>query len=105
MKVSIIVAAAILPFLCACSGGPSDGDMKRALQNEANRTTAIVNGGIPGLVRQIEIGKVNSLGCTAASERVFRCDIEVEMITKDGQVKNVATVSFIKGSDGWVTMR
>lgn len=101
-------------LLCSCSGAPTDGDIKAALQAEQSLKAASVAGlaTIAGMARSttgpalFEVVAVRARRCKAEGQEAYRCDVEME-IRKDNQTFKGTLVSLrlVKGSEGWSTQR
>lgn len=93
----IMVVVGVLS-LAACSKGPSEGDMNKAVKKaveDSNRQMASIGFGGP---LNSEVPEVKKIGCKDDGENAYRCDIEVN--NKSG--KKVVPARFVKSSDGWV---
>lgn len=89
--------------LAACSGAPSDSDMKTALQRNVDQTVgALLGNGQAARDAKPTYDAVKSLGCKSDGEKAYRCDVEVEMTSILGKQKNAQSIRFVKGSDGWI---
>lgn len=90
--------AVIALLLCGCSGAPTDGEIKAALQDEHRRVKA---GAVP-----FEVVSVRRRSCRADGEHAYRCDVEME-IRKDNQTfqGTVVLLRLVKGNDGWSAQR
>lgn len=89
--------------LAACSGPPSDNDMKTALQNNVDQTV----GGLMGKGKAARdatptFDAVKGLGCKSDGDKAYRCDVEIETTSMFGKQKNAQSIRFVKGSDGWI---
>ena len=104
--------------LCGCSGAPSDGDIKDALQADQKRAEAQAeaiagnSGPAADMVRQmaaqsrVEIVSAHKLGCKEDGEKAYRCDVEIEARQGGKAIKAPpASLRFVKGSDGWSAQR
>jgi hypothetical protein len=87
--------------LSACSGQPSDNEMKVALQKTADQTMEAIVGKNAGKEYQTVYNTVKSAGCKSDGESAYRCDVEVEMESMLGKQKTVLPVRFVKTGDGW----
>ena len=104
-------------LLAACSGAPSEGQMKDALQADIKRKqdqaveAARALGGEQAAqmsrrmteANATEVKNVHKIGCKDDGENAYRCDIEVEVSRRGGQIQKSQPFSarFVKGSDGW----
>lgn len=87
--------------LGACSGQPSDNEMKDALQKTADQTTEAILGKNASRDSRTVYNSVKSAGCKSDGENAYRCDVEVEIDSMLGQQKTVMPVRFVKTGDGW----
>ena len=110
----LVAWAVIALLLCGCSGAPSDGDIKAALQAEQRQKAANV-AGLPssgGMLRPItgpalfEVVSIRKRSCKAEGQEAYRCDVEME-IRKDNQTFKGTLVSLrlVRGNDGWSAQR
>ncbi|MCY4753568.1 hypothetical protein [Pelomonas aquatica] len=112
------LAAALPLALAACSGAPSDGDIKAALLADQKRSEAQAealaagSGPAADMVRQlsaqsrVEVVSAHKLGCKEDGEKAYRCDVEVEVSRGGKTVKAPpASIRLVKGSDGWMAQR
>lgn len=93
---SLLVAAS---FLTACSGEPSEGDIKEAIKKERDAMPKEIQGFAP------EVTSVKKIACSADGEKAYKCDLELEIKQMGTTTKTTAPVRFVKGSDGWVPSR
>ena len=96
-----LVVPALVLLLSACSGEPSEGDMRAAVEKEvveANKATAML-----GADMKTKLHSFKKVGCKADGDNAYRCDVEMDMEAPlVGRKKVVAPMRFVKGSDGWV---
>jgi hypothetical protein len=95
MKKLMLFALAL--SLAACSKGPSESDMNKAVKKsieDSNRQMASIGFG-NGFTS--EVPEIRKIGCKDDGENAYRCDIEVN--GKAG--KKIVPARFVKGSDGW----
>ncbi len=84
------VAASMLGVLSACSTGPSEGDIKKAVEKS-----------MMGLGS--EHMSIKKLGCETSGNG-YNCDVEMTMeVPLVGKQTTVANLRFVKGSEGWAT--
>lgn len=89
--------------LAACSGAPSDSDMKKALQKNADQTIGALLGNDKNAQdAKPKYDSVKGLGCKSDGEKAYRCDVEIEMTSMLGKQKTAQSIRFVKGSDGWI---
>jgi hypothetical protein len=81
--------------LTACSGGaPSDSEIKIATEKAAAGTRF-----------KVEYTSVKKIGCKDDGEKAYRCDVEFGMKMAGQDRKEIASLRFVKGSDGWIAMK
>lgn len=98
-KVSPIAAA----LLCAaCSQGPSNADVERAVRAEYTKINNFAGGAFSDALA-VEIHSVKSLGCkAAASSPGYNCDVEIDVTLPIlGRHTNIMPARLVKASDGW----
>lgn len=109
MKKLHIVGLLTSCLLAACSGAPSDADIKTALTKavaEQQKMMAQISGSTGmGNMLKIEYTSVKKIGCKADGESAYRCDVETIAKTAMGEHKQTTSMRLIKGSDGWVAGR
>jgi len=96
MKKMMMIAAAL--SLAACSKGPSESDMNKAVKKsveDSNQQMASIGF---GKAFSSDVPEVKKLGCKDDGENAYRCDIEVS--GRNG--RKVVPARFVKSSDGWV---
>lgn len=104
---SIFVISACLA-LVACSGAPSESQMKEAFLAQAKQEREAVErfGGqkLAGLVSTLtpEFKGVRKIGCKDDGEKAYRCDVEIELVQAGTVAKKPVSLRFVKGSDGWL---
>lgn len=99
-------------FLAACSGAPSEGDIRGALDRQIKteqESLAKLGGAFGGtaLVKSMipAISGVKKVGCKEDGEKAYRCDVEVEVSRGDKTSKGPAVLRLVKLSDGWSITR
>ena len=98
MKKLLVIIAAM--SLAACSKGPSESDMNKAVKksiDETNRQMASI--GFGGAAT--EVPEVKKIGCKEDGDNAYRCDIEIN----GSRGKTVVPARFVKSSDGWVVTK
>lgn len=108
---------AVSLFAVGCSGEPSEVDIRAAFEKDLAKTAQSLDEagkmfGGAGKAFTDSLGKtqlhaVKKIGCTEAKEAPgFVCDVEVDMtVPIAGRSKEMTTVRFVKGPDGWVMMQ
>ncbi len=84
---------ALLTLLTGCSSGPSESDIRQALQKTYAQATAAT--GV-----KMEIVSLKKLGC-AESGGGYMCDFELSLKGPLGAQTATTKARFVKGSDGW----
>jgi hypothetical protein len=93
-RVTLCLTAGIL--LAACSAGPSEGDIKAAMDRAAKQT----NDQLPAGMRT-EVISVRKVGCKEDGAG-YRCDIELKVKAPIvGEQSGTRSARFVKASDGW----
>lgn len=102
-KPSVIVLAACA-LLAACSGEPSDSDMKAAIEQTFGGMNEQL-GGVGKLIGKDLSTKVKAfkkLGCAEAKGNPgFACDFEMTVDGPLGTKTEKASARFVKGDKGW----
>lgn len=103
----IFGAISALFVLSACSSGPSEGDIKAAIEHQVQSQLKVVQqftGVKPkdmdkDLMPQVK--SVKKIGCKEDGNNAFKCDVEVEVAYMGSTNKAVRPMRFVKTSDGW----
>jgi hypothetical protein len=94
-------------LLAACSAGPSEGDIKAALDravNQANDLTTKMVGKM-GAGMRTEVISVRKIGCKEDGAG-YRCDVEMKVKSPVvGEQTATRNARFVKGSDGWTVVQ
>jgi hypothetical protein len=93
--------------LVACSAGPSEADIKAALDRaaiQANElTTKMI--GKAGAGMRTEVLSVRKIGCKEDGSG-YMCDIELKVKAPViGEQTGTRTARFVKASDGWTVIQ
>lgn len=88
--------------LAACGGAPSEGEMKDALQKQTDQMIKAMGpiAQISGM-DNIEIRKVEKIGCEQDGDNAYRCDVKVFAKVKGQEMSETTRGRFVKTSDGW----
>lgn len=100
-------ALVIAALLAACSSGPSEGDIKAALDQAANQSNAAMGQvlGKAGAGMKTEILQVKKIGCKEDGS-AYLCDIEMRVkAPMVGEQSTATKARFVKGSNGWTVSR
>lgn len=102
-----IATAAVLTALLmsACSGAPSEGDIRGALERQQKAESAALPGMLKGMLPSVELTNVKKVGCEAAGEKAYRCDVEVTVKAMGRVATNSAQLRLVRGSEGWMVSR
>lgn len=109
VKTAIVAGSFFL--LTACSGEPSDSDIKNAvtrqMQAEADAVKKFGGSQAAGMMKDMmpDIKSVKKIGCKADGDKAYKCDVELEVTQMGNTNKGVAPMRFVKGSDGWMAAR
>lgn len=98
---------AIAALAAACSSGPSEGDIKSALDQAANQSNAAMGQvlGKAGAGMKTEILQVKKIGCKEDGS-AYLCDIEMRVkAPMVGEQATATKARFVKGSNGWTVSR
>ena len=101
------LALGIAALLTACSSGPSEGDIKTALEQATNQSNAAMGQmlGKAGTGMKTEVLQVKKIGCKEDGS-AYLCDIEVRMkVPVVGEQSTATKARFVKGSNGWTMSR
>lgn len=94
-------------LLTAC-GGPSEADIKSAIDKNAAATVESskrLAGDLGGKLAEgvlPKVQKVHKIGCKDDGENAYRCDVELESTQLGSTSKEVASLRLLKGSEGWI---
>lgn len=94
--------SALAALLVACSGAPSEGDIRGALERQQKAETEAMPGMLKGMLPKVELTDVKKLGCEAAGEKAYRCDVEVTVKAMGRVATNSTRMRLVKGSEGWM---
>lgn len=108
MKTKIILLAILFALFAAvtgCSSGPSEGDIRAALERESEETAAFIGGKNKDRMKT-QIHSVKIIGCKEAKDSTgFYCDYELDMTAPMfGRHKGPTRDLFLKTDSGWVRM-
>jgi len=103
-KITLAAASvAICLALTACSGAPSESDLKSAIETKMKADSKAMESAIgkQGMPVQPEIKGVHKVGCKGDGENAYRCDIELEVMQNGTVAKGAASMRFSKNGDAW----
>ena len=107
----IIVMMLISIVLVACSGEPSNGDIKEIVIKEIkpvmemqwgmeNNFSQMLGGG-KGKSTPPTLQDVKKVGCKADGENAYKCDVELVVANADKKDSMIIPIRFVKTSTGW----
>lgn len=96
---------ALAALLAACSGAPGEGDIRSALERQQKAEAAATSAMLKSFVPTVELTGVKKLGCDAAGEKAYRCDVEVTVKAMGRVATNSAQLRLVRGSEGWMVSR
>jgi hypothetical protein len=107
---NVFLCLALAGLIVGCAKGPSDSEMKAALQKTADATMAgLIGTGAEakqlGGLAKVEYLQVKSLGCKSDGDHSYRCDVQMEVKSMVGTQNNTESIRFIKTDSGWVPGR
>jgi hypothetical protein len=105
-------ALLVCTLLAACSGEPSEKDIRRAVENSMSNAgdnpfaqlAAEFAGSGNG--KLIEVHELEKLGCRKDTRSSgFDCDVSMEVSMFGMRQKSDTRVRMVRGKDGWVAMQ
>jgi len=105
-------ALLVCTLLAACSGEPSEKDIRRAVENSMSNAgdnpfaqmAAEFAGSGNG--KLIEVHELEKLGCQQDTRGSgFNCDVSMEVSIFGMRQKSDTRVRMVRGKDGWVAMQ
>lgn len=103
----VLYCVCAVAFLSACSAGPSESDIKAALDravNQANDMTTKMAGKL-GAGMRTEILSVRKIGCKEDGAG-YLCDVEMKVKAPVvGEQTTTSSARFVKGSAGWTVVQ
>lgn len=110
-KFSILLIFVVTPFITACGGAPSEGDIKTAIeknmQSGAQAMQAMGGKQAAEMMKDFvpQMKNAKKIGCKEDGEKAYKCDVEVEVTQMGVTNKGVVPIRFVKGSDGWMAQK
>jgi hypothetical protein len=117
----IAVALMVSPFIVACSGEPSEKDIKKAIQDSyIQETNSILSSKIGEVllsstgVKDIKLENIEKINCVSHAKNSYVCEYVMEYTIKadDGSLAemfgakgkkiNIARSKFLKTSKSWI---
>jgi len=110
MLVRLIASMFVLLSLVACSGSPSDRDIKGAIERdqlERKRSlTALLGERGAAMAEQLmgqgALKDVRKIGCKEDGENAWRCDVEIDIASGDATQNRITKLRLVRSSSGWV---
>jgi hypothetical protein len=106
-RTRIPAALTVAALAAACSSGPSESDIKGALNNATQQANAATGQllGKAGAGLKTEVLDVKKIGCTEDGS-AYLCDIEMRVKAPFiGEQTTATKARFVKGSNGWAVSR
>jgi len=99
------VLFALSGLIVGCSSGPSEGDIRAALEKESDALASFVGGKNKDRMKP-QVHSVKIIGCKEADDSTgFYCDYELDMSAPMfGRHKGPTRDLFVKADDGWTRM-
>lgn len=101
---ALLLASTVL--LSACSGGPSENDIKALLEAELDKMSAMVSelgGDSMSDMLKVEIHNVTIHSCEEERNDVYRCDVEVDATAPViGRSVERSEILLAKSDNGWI---
>jgi hypothetical protein len=98
-----VLSLGLATLMTACSSGPSESEIKAALNQATNQANAAVGQmfGKAGAGMKTEVLDVKKLGCKENGS-AYLCDVEMRMkVPMLGEQSTTTQARFVKGSNGW----
>lgn len=104
-RLKAVFALPFIGVLAACSNGPSDAEVVQAVKKNVEMTSERIKAAtgitVPDGLRT-ELRSAKNLGCSDAGGAAYQCDVEVDIKSPVGDVKQTTKLRLVKGSEGWV---
>ncbi len=103
-----LLAAFVPLLLVGCSGEPSAGDIRRAMEQQLERAgndpfgRLVAGTADDDQGKFMEIHELHKIGCTPDGERAYACDVEAEMSLMGMRDKTATRIRLVRGKDGWI---
>lgn len=105
----ILLACLPVVLLAACSGSPSERDIRGAIERQqAERKQAMSSllgergaAAAEQLLGPGELKGVKKIGCKEDGENAWRCDIELQFAAGEASRSQVGKVRLVRASNGW----
>lgn len=93
--------------LTACSGAPSEGELKQAIERKMKADSEALQRvvGKQGMPTAPEIKRVEKVGCKEDRDKAYKCDVELELLQNGASSKGAASMRFIKDNEGWLATK
>lgn len=104
-KIAGLGALAACALLGACSGAPSESQLKSAFETRMQADAKALDRTLGQGTSQKILGEITFLrkiGCKEDGEKAYQCDIEMQATRNGTTLKRPMPLRFVKGSDGWV---
>ncbi len=110
MPPRILLFPLSLTLLAACSNGPSERDIRGAMDRDnaermKNMTALLGERGAAvaeQLMGKAAIKSVKKIGCAEDGGNAWRCDVEYEITQGDATQTRLGKVRLVRASSGWM---
>jgi hypothetical protein len=106
IAIPFLVLAMLTLALTGCSRGPSAAEVDQAVRAELEKTNSVMKqlgSMLFGEAGGTQVHEVKRLDCAEARDAAgYNCDVEIDMTAPlVGRSKSVASLRFVKTTDGW----
>ena len=101
----LLAPVAMSLALSACSGSPTEGELRAAVESKMKADSAAMELriGKQGMPPKPELRSVRKIGCKADGDNAYRCEVELELNQGGTLAKWSASMRFLKNDNGWVS--
>jgi len=98
---------AICLTLSACSGSPTEGDLKAAVEAKIKSDSEAMerNIGKQAMPPKPELKTVRKIDCKSEGDKAYRCEVELEVNHGGTLAKGTASMRFVKSGENWVASK
>ena len=93
--------------LTACSGAPSEGELKSAIENKMQADSKAMESAIgqQGMPARPVITAVHKNSCKNEGNNTYTCTVELEVMQNGTATKGTAIMRFAKNGDKWTATK